>query len=268
MTPRRGKVKTVSLDRLLVDHTYQRPYNEGGQKWVKARVKVYNPMLIGVLEVSEREDGSLYLLDGQHRRELLLLVGETSAQCNVHVGLTVQQEAHWFRHFNKHRRTIRAIEDWNAALAEGDKQTLEIKQIVESYGLTVAGYSSPATVASIWTLYNLHRTGGDDLLSRVLGLAQGAWGGLECASEGELLMAIGGLVSMFADKLDDKRAISQWEKDWTPRRLIGAAKEAKYLDRVSVRHAIAARLTKSYDQRLTAKNKLAPSASELEYEVA
>lgn len=260
-----SKIETVALDKLLIDHDYQRLLND---KFVQDAVKDYNPMLIGVLEVSKRPDGTYFVLDGQHRVAVMLASGEAVATCNVHTGLDRQQEAWFFRYYNKKRRTITAFEDWNASVFEGDERTMVIKKTVEARDLRVAGFSSPQTISAIWTLRQLDKMGrNDDLLGRVLDLAVGSWRGEDSAFEGEVLMGVAAVVRKYGDRLSDRRAIQKWEKDWTPRRLLGAASDRKYTLGMSKTKGITEFLVYSYDKGL--RNKLnQPEPDELVVAVA
>ena len=153
-----GKIKKIALDQLQVDREYQRLLKK---KMVDEYSGAYNDMLVGVLEVSEREDGSYFVMDGQHRAEIMRRVEKSHAMCNTHTGLTRQDEAWFFRYYNKKRKQITQIEDWNASLFEGDPETLAIKEVIERHDLTVAGHSSPRTISAVWTLRHLHRVRGE-----------------------------------------------------------------------------------------------------------
>ena len=67
--------RVVPLMDLQVDHDYQRPEDrekvEGMLKAVRNGVDLPPP------EVNEREDGSLWITDGQHRVKARMLAGET-----------------------------------------------------------------------------------------------------------------------------------------------------------------------------------------------
>lgn len=71
----------VPLAELQVDHDYQRPEDrEKVQAMYRAIAKGES---LPALEVNQREDGGLYITDGQHRRKALMLAGRTHHPANV-----------------------------------------------------------------------------------------------------------------------------------------------------------------------------------------
>ena len=67
-----GKVfAVVALDELHIDESYQRPL----QNHVKIIARDWNPTKCDPLKINFREDGNLYVWDGQHRLEAARLRG-------------------------------------------------------------------------------------------------------------------------------------------------------------------------------------------------
>jgi hypothetical protein len=255
-----GKIEKVPLNKLLVDHDYQRSLRE---KFVAEAKKDFQPILIGVPEVSRRADGTNFVLDGQHRIELLKVMGFKAITCHVHDGLSQQQEAYFFRFYNRKRAQITAYEDYRAALVEGEHLHLEIEKIVTGRGLKVAQYSSTKTISSVWQLRKMIGYGSNtdmgnpSRLARVLDLSIGSWANEPNLFEGEVLDALFYMVRKY-DKLDDAHAIKRWGAKWTPKRLLNAGHDAKYTYGISKTKGMTEQLIVAYDWRLANGNKLRP----------
>ena len=104
-----------------------------------------------------------------------------------------------------------------------------------------------------------------DLIDRVLTLSQGSWAEEDSSNEGELLMGVALVIRKYGDEMSDKRAIRQWERKWTPRRLIGAASDHKYNFDISKQRAVAELLVRAYDAGLSPSKRLVkPDADDLD----
>ena len=82
----------VPVEDLHIDESYQRPV----QKHVNTIAQEWDDMKCNPLKVNYREDGNLYVWDGQHRLVALKLMGIDYVLCVITVGLTQKQEAALF----------------------------------------------------------------------------------------------------------------------------------------------------------------------------
>jgi len=79
---------------LKVDRTYQRNVPD---KEIKSIVKNWNPDLVNMPKVSQRADGSLYIIDGQHT--VLAWIAHENGKpirCKVFTGLSIDEEVELF----------------------------------------------------------------------------------------------------------------------------------------------------------------------------
>ena len=90
------RIECVPLERIVAEQ-YQRILN---MKNVAGIVKNFDPAKLGVLVVSHRADGTYAVLDGQHRLAALRRLGYDAANCIVLEGMTIRQEADYFRRQN------------------------------------------------------------------------------------------------------------------------------------------------------------------------
>lgn len=114
-------VTAISTSEVFVDITYQRACDS-----LRARsmARDWNPRLVGIVEVSDRGPTSLpryAIIDGQHRwAAAQRLDPRPMLVANVHVGLTVADEAKLFDQLNRARKKVNVFEHYKARLASGD----------------------------------------------------------------------------------------------------------------------------------------------------
>ena len=125
-------LQEIPLADLRIDPHYQRPLNEKKSRQIAQR---FEPASASALAVSRREDGSLWVMDGQHRLAAMRSLGHPLALCLVYQGLTLQQEATIFVECNTVRAAPRAISVFMARLAAGDRVALDIYRVLERLGL-------------------------------------------------------------------------------------------------------------------------------------
>ncbi len=91
-------VELLSLDWLFADERYQR---ELIPAFVQAKAARFDPTLVGVLDVSERDETSFALLDGLQRSGMCAEVDKQAVWCAVYRGMTLADEARHFADKNK-----------------------------------------------------------------------------------------------------------------------------------------------------------------------
>lgn len=162
----------VALDRIKVDPRYQRALN---MVRVRKMAANFDEKLVGVLTCSVRADG-VYVIDGQHRLEVLRLLGRETVQCELRTGLTLEDEAKMFYHLDSDRQGLSGEAAFRALLTAQDPLALAIEQAVKDAGLTIA-YSGPHAggVRAFKTMLNLARDKGLASLAAALRVMGMAW---------------------------------------------------------------------------------------------
>jgi hypothetical protein len=122
-------VEVLKLANLSIDEDYQRDVDEA---WVNRLQANWNPLESGILAVSRRKNGQLWVMDGQHRREAMMRLGITEATCEVFTGLTPAMEAIMFDRLNT-RKAVHAYSRFRARLAGGDPVAVEIRDTLASW---------------------------------------------------------------------------------------------------------------------------------------
>ena len=107
---------TVKPDDLRVDMTYQRSVSDSR---VSSICRNFNQQALGIVTLSIRENGELFIIDGQHRVEALKKMGKGNIQINAIVlfDLTVQDEANLFLIMNDNRTKPKRFDLHKAAYA-------------------------------------------------------------------------------------------------------------------------------------------------------
>jgi len=119
---------------LEIDEHYQRARTEAKVNKLRAH---FNPNACQPLAISKRTDGSLFLVDGQHRAAALQDLGIELWPALVYQNLSRQEEAAMWSELNTRQTKPKATERFNARLTQRDPEALAIKSVVEKIGFAV-----------------------------------------------------------------------------------------------------------------------------------
>lgn len=151
---RKSEIKSIRLDELKVDHSYQRPPNDRQIKSIAD-----NPMrdAFGIPPVSQRANGDYFIIDGQHRVAGLKLCGwgHHTMKFLVHYGLTQAEEAALFYHYND-KRNVDALSKFRARYTAEDPIAIEVHDLVTSYGWSIEGRKADGIIAAIDSLERVY----------------------------------------------------------------------------------------------------------------
>lgn len=137
----------VPIDRLQVDPLYQRSTeSKGGAAIIAGMNRCWDWRLCQPLNVSRRDDGSLWVVDGQHRLEGARKRGDIPhLPCVMASHADHADEAQTFVALNRKRQRLSAADIFNADLAGGSEEAARVKEIITGAGLTLAPHSNYAT---------------------------------------------------------------------------------------------------------------------------
>lgn len=143
---------------LKVDPGYQRSIEGKESQRLIARIaKRWDWAKCLPLLVSDRGDGELYVIDGQHRLSGARLRGDIAQLPCVVVSVGgVEGEAALFDAVNSQRRALTPLELFRAALASGDPETVAILAAIEAAGLSVAPHDNH----TVWKAGMINNVGG------------------------------------------------------------------------------------------------------------
>ena len=152
-----GKMQWVSIDDLLVDTSYQRDIE--GKNKILSIARNFSWARFGTLVVMRRDDGDMYVVDGQHRLEAVRRRGDIKkVPCTVHESKSVAHEAGAFVGCNTNRKMPSAISKYKASVIAGDELHLEVNAWLKSMGMRVDRYAKnpnvvdfPSVLLQLWS---------------------------------------------------------------------------------------------------------------------
>jgi hypothetical protein len=134
----------VALDRLAIDEAYQRATDSAASRRLIHKIKTaWNWNYCQPLVVSRRADGSLYVIDGQHRLTAAQARGDIPhLPCVVISGQDCDGEASAFVALNTQRQKLSQGDIFNAMLAAGDEAAKTVAGLLEQTGWSMARTSN------------------------------------------------------------------------------------------------------------------------------
>ncbi|WP_010339922.1 DUF6551 family protein [Sphingobium yanoikuyae] len=175
-------VENRSPTELRLDDSYQRSTENGAsQALIRKIANGWDWRMCLPLVVSKRDDGSLWVIDGQHRLAAALLRGDIPfLPCVVGIYGSVADEAAMFVAMNRARKPMNRLDDFHAAIASGDSEAIEITRLITDAGFTVSrktGSQSwvPGEVAFTSAIAKVLRKHGAKICADALRTMQEAW---------------------------------------------------------------------------------------------
>jgi hypothetical protein len=185
------KREYLKIADLNVDPSYQRRLYETRIANITGR---FDPDLIQTIVVSRREDGTLWLLDGQHRVEALRRLGKSVVLADVREGLSHEREAILFWRLNSGSSRPTSFEQFQARLTGLEPIAVGISKVVEKHGYHVGRVAEPGGIqatSALETVYNMGR------LDKVLSILSTAWPMDRMARESAVIMGLGSFLLTF-----------------------------------------------------------------------
>lgn len=251
------RIEELELDKITTGG-YQRPLNERRVEKIAAQ---FDPAKLGLLLVSQREHGRYAILDGQHRLAALRAQGYGRGMAIVLSGLSVDEEANYFRRQNENVTRLNALDLYNAGLMAGDHRYLEIERILTSHGFKVGKEGTPMQVAAVATLAHIVTQFGFQTLDTVFAYIRAAWPTDRTAVRREMLagftefaLRYGGKVKpeQFGARMRDKLPSDLFHEH--RRRCAGDA-HARSAFKPSVRYVLCGVLVEAYNKGLGSQSR-------------
>lgn len=150
--PEKGTPPTlewIAVDRLQVDAAYQRATSgDKSRRIILDMVRCWDWALCQPLIVSRRTDGSLFIIDGQHRHAGATARGDIKhLPCVVLAGCSTVEEARTFVALNTKRQRLSQADIFNGMLAAGDEDAKRVASIIEETGWRIQRHSNTAFYA-------------------------------------------------------------------------------------------------------------------------
>ena len=174
---------------------------------VKSRLskmrKTWDEGAVGVVYASCRDDGSLWVLDGQHRVFIGREKGVMEVDCKVYCFLSMEREAQLRRMFND-RQADKPLDRFRLKEGGGNQAALHISEILTRNGFQFkdSGNKGPYDLAGVRSVEEIYASSnGDRLLEETLQVAKVAWGEGSESVTGHVLSAVAMLVKYYRDLL-------------------------------------------------------------------
>ena len=143
-------------EQLQIDESYQRSIDtSASQALIRKIAQHWNWDLCLALVVARRENGDLFVIDGQHRLEAARLRGDIAQlPAMVKNYTSPADEAASFVQLNQARAALTGLQLFHAALASGDSTAIAVRDAITGAGLKL-GRSNNLQLAPIGTVINV-----------------------------------------------------------------------------------------------------------------
>lgn len=244
----------VAVALMRIDPRLQRPLD---QTWVAAKLREYAPAALGTVTLSKRRNGDLILLDGQHRRALVIAAKDTGRRmaAQIYQDLTIQQEAELFRRLNDSRRLTPLVK-FRIAVVEGKETETACDKILRESGLQ-AEPGHPNSFQAVRALVGLYEV--DPIACRVtIDFLAHAWGKVNRdALDGRLVFGAGLFFARYGEQINLGQLSQRLQKNGTPAALVGEASTLAKMRKRKVPDAVADKLVGIYNSGRKDENKIA-----------
>lgn len=195
-------IELIAVDDLKVDAEYQRDVDEDA---VRLMFESFDSRLFRPIEVARRADGTVWVVDGQHRLMLALMRKMTHVVARVHDVKTPAAEARLFLDFNGSSTAVRAWSKFRAGVKAGDEVPTQVHAIVYDLGLRLAEVRRDFAISAVRALETVHTKHKN--LRRTLELLTGWCDGKPDVYDGDTILGFGSFLAAHPTTID-RRMVS------------------------------------------------------------
>ena len=256
------KFQEIAINQLIIDQEYNRIVRKNWCK-LRARDEIFDIHIMKPIDVSYRDDGKMYVLDGQNRVEMLKIRGIPKIMASVHYNLTYEEEAILFKKLNENNIRVTSYQGFKALLEAKDSIAIDIVNILAAYQFHVIENDKPLNgnqneedygkirgVKLIWSLYN--NIGRVDFV-RLFDVIYKACGGQSKSLQEEIIRGTAVFLRAYEDYVTEKELINKWKL--SPAEDIVRDAKANYPD-TKPGHKYAKELLRIYNSGKAEKNRL------------
>ncbi len=189
----------VDIDTLKIDEEAQRSLNKTRAKNIADGLIVD---ALGSIVVSERADGTRYVVDGMHRTEACRIKGQRTIKAEIHHGLNQQQEATLFLIKNRESAKVSTLDEYKVGLTAGDTLCVNVDRVLKSHQLGL-GSSSTNSIGAVSAVLRITKQYGPDILDRTLNIVELAWGRGKESWDGVILGGVAMFLHRHGSVIDD-----------------------------------------------------------------
>lgn len=192
----------IPIRNLVSNQEYQRNLSQNHVQRAAANFDLYQ---INPVKVSRR-NGINYVFNGQHTIEIVALVSgsrETPVWCMVYDDLVYEHEADIFANQMKYVKPLLPYEIFMANIEAGNDKQLIIRDLVESYDLSITSSSVPGGICAVATLETIHDKYGYHMLDHVIRLIVATWEGDSQSFSANMMNGLARFLNAYGDAVKD-----------------------------------------------------------------
>lgn len=193
----------IPIKNLVSSQEYQRNLS---QRHVEQTAANFDLRQINPVKVSRR-NGINFIFNGQHTVETVALVSgsrDTPVWCMIYDELEYQDEADIFANQMKFVKALKPYEVFMANIEAGNDKQLIIRDLVESYSLSIGQVRNYNVICAVSALERIYDKYGYHLLDRTLRLCVSTWEGDMYSLSGNFLNGVARFVYAFGDSIRDE----------------------------------------------------------------
>jgi hypothetical protein len=257
------KLEYIPASKLVADLAVQRSSLDEAR--VARMADRFDIDLVGVLEVSRRDDGSQHVLDGMHRTAAARAadLGDIELPCLVWEGLTRAEEAHMFLGLNN-AKGVNAVDRFRVRVVAEDPAAVALDEILALSGWTVkAGtadgyFMAVGALEALWNTTPTYGRSNAQIVDKTIRILTEAWGRQPDTMRSQIVTGIGSMVLRYGDTLNTSKLVSVLALySGGPRKLVGDARTLRSFRRGRVGDSVAEILVREVNRGVRKANKLA-----------
>ena len=192
--------KLIPARNLVSSQDYQRNLSTAH---VHRTVENFDLYQINPVKVSRR-DGINYVFDGQHTIEAVVERSgsrDTPVWCMIYDDLDYETEADIFANQMRFKKPLTPYEIFMANIEAKNKVQETIKDLVESYKLTIVSNGTQNGICAVAALEYIYNKYGFHILDQTLYLCVATWEGNDISLSANMLRGIARLIYCYGDSL-------------------------------------------------------------------
>lgn len=213
----------------------------------------FDPDKFGVIIVTlPDERGYYHVIDGFNRvQAVTILWGEDQeVPCRIVPVKDPIRAAQIFLGLNRGRKEVSPIDNFRVGVQAGDPDKVTINKIVRGLGYRIDSNRTEGTISAVAALCTIYNRYGGDNLKNTLELVQATWGLDVNAPIGPILLGYAAFLAEFGNKANWGRFKDQIQKNFTPGKLLGAARTLREAERNGLNDAMVRVLVNTYNRGL------------------
>jgi len=245
------ETRRVAVSTLNIDPAIQRQLD---RRRVERIANDLNVDAIGVITVSQREGGSLFVVDGMHRVEALKLAGGEgeSVDARVFTGLTIAEEAGLFIRLNT-MKTPQAFDLFKARIVEEEPVAVAIRDMLAEHGWRLSSNGKKGDFVAVAAIERVYRLD-PEIASQVISVITRLWGSDPDGVDGRIVEGFGALFNRYRAALNADELVTRVSREiGNPGKLLGLGRDYRAIHGKTLTRSIASVLLDRYNKNRKTK---------------